>query len=349
MNVELRRFVPETATKAEFMQRLEFVNSFKKEERPERPPLSLESLIKDAKSWPVNKSRILELWTLKADKKNIGEIVLTIGMTNENRHLIEGEIRVLKEFRRRGFAKLLLTKGIEIAKEHKRSLWISWTSSRIEAGAKFARKFGAKMALEENVNRLELAILDRKLMKAWIENAKANAAEYEIGFWRNRVPEEDIEAVAKLMEVMNNAPIGKLQIEDETVSPEQIRQWEKSRSMRGIESWLCYVRHRDTKEFAGFTQVFWTKDSPQTLYQGGTGVLEPHRGHGLGKWLKSAMVERILEDKPELKYIETGNAVSNAPMLAINKAMGFRYYISEQVWQIEVAKLEARLAELSKE
>lgn len=64
-------------------------------------------------------------------------------------------------------------------------------------------------------------------------------------------------------------------------------------------------------------------------------MMAEHRGCGLGKWLKAAMLGRVLRERPEAKEIRTGNADSNAPMLAINHRLGFKPYFAGTKWQVE--------------
>jgi hypothetical protein len=44
-----------------------------------------------------------------------------------------------------------------------------------------------------------------------------------------------------------------------------------------------------------------------------------------------------------VQYIRTGNADSNAAMLNINHQMGFKPYLSEKVWQVEIETVLERL------
>ena len=55
-----------------------------------------------------------------------------------------------------------------------------------------------------------------------------------------------------------------------------------------------------------------------------TAVLPAHRGHGLGLWLKAAMLRRIRAAHPEITEITTDNADDNRHMLAVNTTLGFR-------------------------
>jgi GNAT superfamily N-acetyltransferase len=68
-----------------------------------------------------------------------------------------------------------------------------------------------------------------------------------------------------------------------------------------------------------------------------TGVFPEYRSKGLGRWLKAAMLQRVLTERPVVKYVRTGNADSNAAMLKINNQLGFRPYYSDALWQVELA------------
>jgi hypothetical protein len=98
---------------------------------------------------------------------------------------------------------------------------------------------------------------------------------------------------------------------------------------------------------AGFTELSWNPKRAAIVWQHGTGVLVSHRGKGLGRYLKAINMEAMLAANPAARFVRTGNADSNAPMLAINRQMGFEPFISETVWQANAAAVVSRLAERS--
>ena len=67
-----------------------------------------------------------------------------------------------------------------------------------------------------------------------------------------------------------------------------------------------------------------------------TGVFTQYRNKGLGRWLKAAMLDKVLKERPEVKYVRTGNADSNAAMLKINIELGFLPYMADTLWQVEI-------------
>lgn len=52
------------------------------------------------------------------------------------------------------------------------------------------------------------------------------------------------------------------------------------------------------------------------------------------------------EKFPEIKYISTGNADANAPMLSINNRMGFKLFEKTRLYKFKIGELEKRIAEI---
>lgn len=51
------------------------------------------------------------------------------------------------------------------------------------------------------------------------------------------------------------------------------------------------------------------------------------------------MLQRIRHAEPEVISVRTSNASSNAPMLAINEALGFKVVATRTEWQLDVTDL----------
>lgn len=341
---ELRLFDPETATEKDFIKRLEFHNLKSKETDPDDPPNTLERSTNNAKSWKLVESITIEVWQLYLDGNAIAELFLNTEPNEENSHLFEFQLHVLQPYRNRGYAKLLLPKLVTFADKHKRRLAQSFTSSRVPAGQGFAKYLNAHSGYNASINQLVIEEVDKDLLRSWLSIKEVASKDFEMGFWGNVYPEDEIQAIAELIDVMNTAPKEDLDMKDAKTKPEVLRQSEAYMQARAIERNVLYVRHRESQELAGYTQAYWEPELPDVIDQGDTGVLPKYRGNQLGKWLKAAMLEKILKERPTIKFIRTGNAASNAPMLAINHAMGFELYVSEVVWQIEVDKIRKYLS-----
>ena len=341
----LTRFNPQTATDAEFAARHRFLNLIRAEAQPDDPPRSLQATIDNAKGWQVFEDIDIQVWQVLRKGEIIAELFAAIAHREDNRHLMDIDLQVLPTYRRQGLGVALLEKALALAEAESRTLLMSATHSNAPAGVAFAERVGARSGLEAHTNQLVLADLEPSLLHDWQEKAQESARDFTLGLWVGPYPEAELAAIAELYEVMNTEPRGDLEVEDFTVTPEHLRQREAYQQAQGVERWTLYARHKSSGELAGYTATYFDPDTPETLDQGDTGVLPKYRGYGLGKWLKAAMLEKVLSERPAVKRVRTGNADENAPMLAINHALGFKPYISETVWQVEVDRLKDYLAE----
>ena len=315
------------------------------EKLPDDPPLSFERL---RASWE-NMPDFLDIWIWLAAPAaaDVAEDEIGAGRggvlrTDDNQHLAQGEVSVAPAWRRRGVGSRLLQPLVERAEAEERRLLLGTTSDRVPGGVAFLERIGGQPGLQGRVNQLDLETVDRELLAAWTAEP---AAGYEMGLWDGPYPQADMEDVLAIYEVMNQQPFEDLEIEDVHFTEEQLRQMEQRMAATGHQRWSLYVRHSESGEVAGFTEVVLDPDRPQIVRQGNTGVKMEHRGQGLGKWLKAAMAQKLLAERPEARFIRTENANSNAPMLRINEAMGFEPYHAETIWQVETEQARAYLEE----
>jgi hypothetical protein len=63
-----------------------------------------------------------------------------------------------------------------------------------------------------------------------------------------------------------------------------------------------------------------------------TAVNRPHRGHRLGLLIKVAMLEQLATREPQVAFTEAWNAGTNAHMVAINQALGYRPVARKNFW-----------------
>src|SRR5438477_276233 len=89
--------------------------------------------------------------------------------------------------------------------------------------------------------------------------------------------------------------------------------------------------------------VNWAPYRRTLIEQQFTGVLPAARGRGIGKWIKAAMLLHVRELYPDAEWVVTGNAHSNAPMLKINRTMGFKAYRTGVEYQMTRDELGARI------
>ena len=343
----IQMFDPHTASEREWLALHQFTNACRAEAWPEDLPLPLEWLKLRFLGIPANTFVDKWMaWNEHGEALGTVEVWTEIGETNQ--HMCWVDLTVLPAYRRQGLATRLLGYAVEAAQRRNRRLVVFETDAAIPAGLALAERLGATKGIEAHTNQLVLAELDRDLVQAWQARAPQRAPGFLLEFIEGPYPEADLENMIELFALsMNDEPRGDLEIEDERPTPAQLREWEESNVRRRRERWVVWAREVETGILAGYSTVYWSPFEPDTVQQAGTGVRRDYRCRGLGRWLKAAMLDKILRERPGVKRVRTGNADTNVPMLKINHELGFKPYKAWTEWQIAVDKLAESLAGLT--
>ena len=320
-----------------------FGNRMRLEQWPEDPPLGPEGTLArwryvpryyDIHQWAA--------WTVD-NTQVVARAAICIGRSGENRHMADFEIAVVPEMRCRGIAKRLLGSIAEIARKENRRLLLVITDYDIPAGRQFAKRLGARKGLVSQTNQLDIGDLAWDVLSQWLQRGRKQAVEFEIGLWEGPYPAEHAESMVVMKEIINAAPTDLLEIEGFKWTVEELRQEEFAQAQEGTERWTIYLRHLRTGDFVGFTEVFWKPYYPESMEQGYTVVDSKYRKRGLAQWLKAEMLQRVTETRPMVKRIRTGNAESNAPMIRINRKLGFKLCKLWTTWQLDLGQVLAYL------
>jgi GNAT superfamily N-acetyltransferase len=94
----------------------------------------------------------------------------------------------------------------------------------------------------------------------------------------------------------------------------------------------------DRGQPAAYSRLY-TNRSLGRGFNAGTGTLRSHRGRGLATLAKRASLARAGE--LGLTAVYTGNDATNAPMLAINRRLGYRPADKTYMWVVDVAATNA--------
>jgi GNAT superfamily N-acetyltransferase len=330
-------------TDAEIAQAVELSNLVRAEARPEDPPIPLDLAIAQFRNMPERLRRTsVRAWS--PDGQLIGGTGIRIDPDHDdNPDLIFGSVDVLREHRRNGVGTQLLAYFVALAQRENRTRIVSGTTDR-QPGAEFAQLVGAEQKQATHVNHLPIASVDVDKMKQWVADGPVRAEGYEIFGWDNDVPEEHMDNFLAAVFVMNTAPRDDLEMNDFTITAHEVCDEESVARAVGFESWQLIARRVRVGAWAGIHDVSWNPSMPDIVWVGATGVFPEHRGHALGKWLKAVMTLRVMEERPNVTHIRTGNADSNDAMLGINKEMGYVPFISEATWEIATADAAKWLA-----
>lgn len=300
-----------------------------KEEVPEDPVLPLEAMATRFRT--TSPLFVRQRWAVWAGPGKLAATLAVHRSTQDNLNIRDVEIEVDPDHRRRGLARKLLAKAVEACGSAEGLILQSWTMSRVPSGAAFAERIGAKPGLRMRDSQLDLRSIDRALMGTW---AAIQPAGYRIEFIDGDTPDRLMDNVVTAVRAINTMPREDLKVEDWKITPDTLREWERITRARGQEHRMAVVIEDSTGASAAFTELFFDPRVPSVIYQGGTATIQEHRGKGIGKWVKARMVQRVLDELPEARYIRTGNAGTNAAMLAINVAMGFKPVWESVIWQL---------------
>lgn len=327
------------ASQAEYAALNRHTNRIRLERLPNDPPIPLQETINNLQSLPPFVD--VPMWVVwTSDQSEIvamGDLVLI--RMEDNQHLAQFDLSVVADHRRKGLGRRLFALIAEAAQRENRRLLMTNTVDRLPGGQAFMTRIGAKKGLETHTNQLVIADLKTGLIDDWLVRGGALNEQFELGLWEGSYPEEKIQTIVELYDLTNQQPLGDLDVEDMHMTAEQLRQVEQNIFARGYQRWTFYVVERATGKFAGYTENIWNPNRPEVHLVEMTGVFPEYRGKGLGRWLKAAMLDKIIKARPEVKYVRTGNADSNAAMLKINHELGFKPYMAEAIWQVEIEKV----------
>lgn len=257
--------------------------------------------------------------------RDAGRIVgaATLGRPQrDNLHLAELEVGVLPQARRHGFGRALHDEAVRRARADGRTTFLTEVAQPSQSAPSPGHLFASALGYDE-VHRNDHLVLDLPV-PAGLSGSLPNAAEgYEIVTWGDRTPDHRVEAYAAMLTQMGtDHPSGGVDHTPVVIDVARIREGEK-RTARAHTDVVAAARRTSDGAFGGYTLVHLPHDRDYVV-QDDTLVMPEHRGHGLGMVLKATVLRILAAEHAERRLIHTWNAVENAPMQRISRALGFR-------------------------
>jgi len=263
-----------------------------------------------------------------------------------NRHLMWVDGYVRPDERRRGIASRWLPVLLDLMEQHGSTIADIWTEE--PAGHAFLKWLGADAKFTGAENRLRLADVDWAMVQRWVAEGPRRSPETKLEVYDGPMPEAMLDDFApQLSLLLNTIPFENLDHGEIVITPDHMRDFVARLTAAGETLHTMLTREPDGM-VSGITDTRRAPYRPTIVYQGFTGVRPEARGRGIGKWLKGAMLLHMTELYPDARWISTDNAGSNAPMLAINKKLGFREYRAGSEYQISRERLARKVGELSR-
>lgn len=309
---------------------------------PDYPAMSWRNLVAPLTHWwPGHR---FEHWVARdAAGRLVGasEVSLPLLDNTDNAFV---EVAVHPDFRRRGYGRELFDHVVarSRAAERVRVIWNSCEPvpdgpARSAAPTAFATSLGAHRGNEETHWRLDMSIVDDDAIAGQLAAAWRRAAGYSLVQWGDTAPDDILDDLAVLDgRLLADAPTGDIDVEAENVDADRVRANEQARLARGQRQYNTATRHDATGEIVALTTLLFRDGDPHCASQDITIVLPDHRGHRLGTVVKLENLAYARAAEPEMRQVDTWNAITNSYMVSINEAMGFRGVDTWPDWQLAI-------------
>jgi len=261
-----------------------------------------------------------------------------------NKHLFWADIFVRPDARRRGIGASFMPLALELMDAH--GCTVLSIGAEEASGHAFLRWLGAGAKFSGAENRLKLADVDWEMVDRWVSEGPKRSPQTKLETYDGPLPEAMWEEYApQLSSIVNTAPWENLDHGEVVITPAHMSDY-YARLKIGDQRLHTILTREPDGVISAITDTSWAPHRPSIIDQQFTGVRPDARGRGLGKWIKAAMLAHLHVLYPEAQWVATENAGSNAPMLAINKKLGFRQYRAGTEYQISRDKLASRIKRL---
>jgi GNAT superfamily N-acetyltransferase len=252
------------------------------------------------------------LWLARTDEGLVGYAALVL---NRFEYLDGAKIlgAVHPVHQRRGVGRALL-ETVEATTDRPKLRAPAWADT---PGELAVPRFGYSRTGSHEVRQVSVRAPQPPELVAAAEEA---SRDYDLERYVGPCPEDLLGDMQVLREAINDAPDPGGEFEH--YPPERIRSYEASLANRHETLYTVVARHRRSGDPAGLSMVCVLDLRPQIAAQEDTSVLAPHRGRRLGLRMKLAMLDWLRAVRPDVELSQTWNVPENAPMIAINDALG---------------------------
>jgi GNAT superfamily N-acetyltransferase len=276
-------------------------------------------------------------WVARAaDGETVGIATLRLFESEGLQELARFHLSVHPDRRREGVAGLLLAAvSAEASASGRRTLAANVTTGSAAEGLLASRGFVPGQGFQRL--RLEVAGCDQDALRAVV---KAASEGYRLARWQGVVPADLSAAYAQA----RNA-VGDVRGEDvgHVRAPwdeKRVRGLAEGYAARGdalLTVAALYEDEQGHEAVAGFSEIVLRGGGGSVARQSDTAVARPHRGRGLGLWVKASMLQWLLGAHPEVAVVETLCADSNVHMIDINERLGFEPVSQDRAYRLSLS------------
>jgi GNAT superfamily N-acetyltransferase len=273
-------------------------------------------------------------WVAREGGEIVGKLDLTASLPGH----AALNVFVDPDARRRGVARALVGEALRHAGEDGvKSLEISMFQPE---GWRLCERYGGRFARGGAQLTLRVAHAKWQVVDAWCQSGPSRSPSARLQELTDLPPA----LVPAFLDLYNRASSDQPHAEYSGAPLTLARRREQERSYERLGyRWITLVAREPNGVLAGMTDVIYDVSQYQLVRQLFTGVLPSHRGRGIAKWLKASMLRLVRQRFPAAVDLTTSNADENAPMIAINRRLGFSEPIPHRTYRFELGQLRAAL------
>lgn len=284
-------------------------------DEPEKLPITRERIVQLHATRNAGTLRI-STWVGRRTDRVIAYARLVMPM-DENASVVVLWPTVHPEWRRRGIGSAFLRELLPAIEAAGRTRLMA--SVRADGpGLSWAEKAGFKPTQGFIQQAVIFAEVDPQLWDVPV------AEGYELREWVGAAPKELLASFAAARQAIHDAPHGEIGFKEPDWTPERVRKEEAGLVAEGVEQRLVVAVRQSDQMIVGITETNFTKSLPDRALQCDTAVLEEHRGLGLGRAMKAAMLRKLRSERPKVTRISTQTAVDNVHMARVSRQVGYR-------------------------
>jgi mycothiol synthase len=310
-------FDPAQASELEFTGYYELAVAASAADRPDVTPASFEAMVQRMNVVGAGLCPI-RYWVAKQDERIVAAAIVELPGAENAQHAVV-EIRVHPSLRRRGIG----TEVLRALLPHLRALGRTRLTGRSVLADGVSERWAAHLGFKRMhgfvIQLLNATEVDQDLWDVPVP------AGYRLQQWTGPVSPEILDSYSRARNAIHDAPQGEVTLQlSPQWTPERVREQEADLLRQGIVFWTLVAIHEVSAEVAGLTEILFYPGFDADAYQEDTSVTVEHRGHGLGRCMKAAMLRRLVDERPEVRRVRTRTAADNIHMQRVNHEVGYK-------------------------
>jgi len=316
VTIQIRTFDLDTAPDGELAGYHSMLSAAWVIDYPEDPPITYETALGRLRA-PSLVGEVCTFWAAYLGERLVGLATVTLA-DKENAGIVRVGITVHPELRRQGIGSALLRAVMPAVLESGREVLIGVAMKPDSAAAAWTTgRLGFRVSHSTVLQVLKIASVPARLWDVEVPSG------YRLARWIGAVPDKLLDSYAAARPAVEDAPMGQSSFRLMVFTADRIRELEREFAESGVEERVVVAIEDATSQIVGITGMLNYPHRLEVGYQSDTSVLAGHRGHGLGRVMKAAMMRWIVSERPDIEHISTVTAAENTYMRKVNDALGY--------------------------